>query len=334
MQNDKALIVVEKLDPIEIFKAGGIDSILEQIESKVSDLVFDAEDEKSRQECVSTAYAVTRSKTLLDKMGKERGSKLKKELDEINGERKKARDFLDPLAAKVREPVTEWEAEQERIAQEEAEKEKAKIQARIDELQKYGVVKPFVEVATLSEDEYGTILIQAISDHEAEQSRLAKEAAEREAEEKRLAEERAELEKLRKEQEERDRAEREKQEAAENKLAEERAAIEAEKKALEDAKRAEQERKEREERERIEAEEAKKRAEKEAAEKAEAEKKEKERKLALRPDKEKIKTWIKECEWAPEPPDIEDDHISILLAGALETINDILNDLDEQVEAL
>ena len=297
MSEEQALIVVERLNPIEIFQNGGMDKILKEIESKVEGIVFDVSTEEGRKECASMAYKVARSKTLIDNMGKELVADWKKKAKVVDAERKKARDFLDPLKDRVREPLTEYEAEQERIKKEEEERERRKCEARIEELQKYGKVMSFFDVAALTDDEYTDILNQAKADHASEQKRLEDERLAREAEAKKLAEERAELEKLRAEQAERDRIEREKQDAERRKLEDERKAIEAEKARIAEAVKQAAE----EARVRAEAE-AKARAEREAGEAKERQvAAEKARQESLKPDKEKLITYLDSLLEIPEP---------------------------------
>lgn len=63
-------------------------------------------------------------------------------------------------------------------------------------------------------------------------------------------------------------------------------------------------------------------------------KEEAERQEALRPDVERIQSWIDECEWDPAPPKVEDEKMSMLLSGALQVINDILNELSKKIKSL
>lgn len=54
----------------------------------------------------------------------------KKQTGEIDAARKKARDTLDALRDEVRKPLTDWEAEQERIEQERKDaEERARAEA-------------------------------------------------------------------------------------------------------------------------------------------------------------------------------------------------------------
>lgn len=109
--------VLESINPVEVFKAGGIDSILSAIREEVVHDIPNTETAKGRKEIASRAYKVRQSKTYLDKKGKELADQLNAQLKPINAERKKARDQLDALADELREPLTAWEdAEKERIA--------------------------------------------------------------------------------------------------------------------------------------------------------------------------------------------------------------------------
>lgn len=110
------LIVVEQLKAIDIFKAGGIKPILDQIEKKATKEVFDAKTKKGRDSIRSMAANVAKSKKALDGFGKDLADKLNAQLKPINAERKLARDELDKLRDAVRQPLTEFEnAEKSRI---------------------------------------------------------------------------------------------------------------------------------------------------------------------------------------------------------------------------
>lgn len=305
MEN-KALIVVEKLNPVELFQEGGMGKVLAEIETKAFDCVADVSTEDGRKDIAAVAYKVARSKTLIDDVGKALVADWKKKAKIVDAARKEARDFLDALKDRVRAPLTEWEAIEKTKKAEAEERERQKNLTRVSDMQAVGQVVDIVAMAMLTDTEYEDIYRQAMAEYRSEQERLAKEARQREAqareqeaEAKRLVEERAELEKLRAEQAERDRVEREKIDA-------ERRVIEAEKEKIEAEKRMEQERRDREEFERnakIKAErEAKENAEREAREaenrriaeekvaeeKRLAEEAENARQLELAPDREKL----------------------------------------------
>lgn len=126
MSND--LVVIENLNAVDIFKAGGIDPILERIREQVQSDVPDVSTLKGRKEIASIAHKVAKSKTLLDGFGKDLADKLNAQLKPINAERKKARDSLDALKEEVRKPLTEWEeAEETRVTS-----HREKIQELVD----------------------------------------------------------------------------------------------------------------------------------------------------------------------------------------------------------
>jgi len=278
---EKALITIEKLDVAVLFTGDGMDRILKGIETKAMAHVPDVSTEQGRRDIASMAFKVARSKTLIVDMIDGKIEDHKKKVNEGNGFKKIARDFLDDLKSLVRLPLDEWDEKQAEIEAEEARKQKEIIDARIAGLAKFNVHMPFFDVAAMADDVFDITLVNARLAYADEQKRLTDEEAARKAEAERL-------EKVRQEQEI----------MAEN-LRKAQREIEAEKKAFEDEKKAEQERREREafekqtaENARIKAEkDAKEKADREIAEKVEAEKRTKaeaERQEALKPDKEKL----------------------------------------------
>jgi len=113
---ENELIVIEELNPIEVFTNGGVEEVLQKIKIQVSTIVPDVETAKGRKEIASVAHKVARSKTALDELGKSLVEEQKKKLAKVDAERKKVRDFLDDLKEEVRKPLTDWEnAEAERV---------------------------------------------------------------------------------------------------------------------------------------------------------------------------------------------------------------------------
>jgi len=121
-----ALIKAERLDPVAIFTGGGIDPILKEIERQVSGLEYDLETDKGRKEIASTAHKVSKSKVLLDGLGKNLVANWKGKAKKVDAVRKQTREFLDDLRDKVRKPLTEFE---------EAEKAKEAEKRRLVELE-------------------------------------------------------------------------------------------------------------------------------------------------------------------------------------------------------
>jgi hypothetical protein len=126
------LVETKTLNALVIFtEPDGLDAILKGIEKKVSGIVPDISTVKGRKEIASLAYKVAQSKTLLDKLGAELTTEWKEKAKKVDVSRKHARDFLDSLKDRVRQPLTGWEeAEAKRIADEEA---KLKYAAEYDD---------------------------------------------------------------------------------------------------------------------------------------------------------------------------------------------------------
>ncbi len=247
------LVVIEKSSAMAVFTNNEpLDLIIEKIEKEARSLVPDVTTKKGRDAIASMAHKVARSKTYIDNAGKDLVAELKALPKQIDESRRIVRERLDALKDEVRRPLTEWEAEQERIKAEEA----AKIKAEEDR-------KKFEsdhEIALLMNDAFDRELAEKKAEaerqriaHEEELKRQAAEQAKREAEEKAAAElaaakkreedaiaARAKAELLAKQAQER--AEQEARDAAAKAEAEKKAAIEAEqRKAQEEADRIKRE---------------------------------------------------------------------------------------------
>lgn len=243
------LVVIEKSNAMAIFTSNDqLDPLIEAIEKEARSLVPNVTTKKGRDAIASMAHKVARSKTYIDNAGKDLVAELKALPKQIDESRRVARERLDALKDEVRRPLTEWEAEQERIKAEEAmlalhvkalamnEDFDRKLAARIESDH---------EMALLMDKDFDRE--RADKAAEAERQRIAREEEiKRQAEEKakREAEERhrAELEAAgRREAEERaarERAERERIEGIQRAEHEKQAAVEAERrKAQEEADR-------------------------------------------------------------------------------------------------
>ncbi len=289
-----ALIEVKKLDVAVVFSERGMTEILEKIETKAKELEPDLSTDAGRKEIASMAYKVARSKTLLDDLGKGIIADWKEKVDNINKHRKTARDFLDILKEEVRKPLTDWEAEQDRIKAEKIRLEQKRVEGirkKIEWFKAQIVTSPnttaaqietminmvgsseilpevyqeFTEEATKTKETVYDALIMARKD------RLAWEKAEahRKAEAERL-------EKIRKEQE-------------------------AEQKRLEAIQ-------------------------KEAAEKT--------RKEALKPDKERLLTYAHLLEVSIKPPPLDSERAITVLHDALRALKGIVAMIRKEAEKL
>lgn len=263
------LVVIEKKNAMAVFTNNDqLDPLIELIEKEARSLVPDVTTKKGRDAIASMAHKVARSKTYIDNAGKDLVAELKALPKQIDESRRVVRERLDALKDEVRRPLTEWEAEQARIAAEKAaEEERQRIEAEqkaaLEALRKQ--VEVDHEMALLMNDAFDRE--QAEKKAEGERQRIAREEeikrqaeekAKREAAEKAqreidaaaarereaiLAKERAERERI----EAKQRAEREQREATERAEREKQAAVEAERrKAQEEADRIRREAEQRE----------------------------------------------------------------------------------------
>lgn len=261
------LVVIEKQNAMAVFTTKEqLDPIIEAIEKEARSLVPDVSTRKGRDAIASMAHKVARSKTYIDNAGKDLVAELKALPKQIDESRRIVRERLDALKDEVRRPITEWEAEQERIKAEEAmnalHTEALVMNENID-LQRAIQYEADHEMALLMNDKFDRereeqlrlaeqaqrerderlkqeAAEQARRDAEAKHKAELEAAARREAEEKARAE-LAERQRIEAEQ----RAAREKQEAEARAEREKAAAVEAERlkaKQAEEARLAEEKR--------------------------------------------------------------------------------------------
>lgn len=239
-----------------IYVENGLEKFLEQIRESVKE-VPDLSTAKGRARIASLAAQVSRSKTAVEKPGRDYLRHLKEAVKPAEAELRRFVAACDEMRDEVRRPLTEWEAEQERIKAEEA----ARIKAENDRKQ----FEADHEMALLMNDAFDREAKAKAEEaerqriaHEEELKRQAEEKAKREAEEK-IERERAESArreaelKFKAEQAERDRiaaeqkAEAEKKEASDRAEREKQEAIAAEqRKAQEEADRIKREAEEKE----------------------------------------------------------------------------------------
>lgn len=255
------LVVIEKSKALDVFKSSNsVEDIISKIESEVNSFVNDVNTDKGRKEIKSLAYRVAQSKTYLDGLGKDLVAELKEIPKLIDANRKTVRDRLDALRDKVRQPLTEWETEQDRIKAEQQmlawHEEALEMNADFDKALAERIESDH-EIALLMNEKFDRDLAQAKAEaerqriaHEEELKKQAAEQARLAAEQKAQQEIEAAAQREREAKEAAERAEREKQEAIQRA---EQEAKEAKEKAERDAKEA-QERAEREKQAAIEAE--------------------------------------------------------------------------------
>jgi len=274
MENQVAVIeITNELAPT-IYVGGGLNKYFDQVKEAVSGEVPDLTTKKGRDRIASLAAQVSRSKTAVEKPGREYLKHIKELPKEVE---KELRDWVtkcDALRDEVRAPLTKWEDEQAAI--------EAAIITRIDE------IKGFAEIASQPHPGFQASLLhdalfecQAIAIDESFGIHIAKAIAAKDAAVSALTSaisarnaydsEQAELERLRQEQAKREQEERDRLIAEQAALAErqrqEQARIDAERLQHEAERRAEQAKRDAElaERRRIEQEQQAKIAAEQAA---------------------------------------------------------------------
>lgn len=116
---DLTVIEIKPEQAPTLYRAGGLDAYLEQIRQAVNEIP-DLTTKKGRDRVASLAAQVSRSKTAIEKPGREYLKRLKEAVRPAEAEIKRFVDACDELRDATRKPLTEWEAEQERIKAEEA----------------------------------------------------------------------------------------------------------------------------------------------------------------------------------------------------------------------
>lgn len=267
---DLTVIEIKPEQAPVLYVAGGLDAYLEQIRQAVNE-VPDLSTKKGRDRVASLAAQVSRSKTAIEKPGREYLKRLKEAVRPAEAEIKRFVDACDELRDATRRPLTEWEAEQERIKAEEAmtamHAEALEMNEEFDR-QRAAQIEADHEMALLMNDKFDRdreeqrrLAEQAQREHEERIKQQAADKAKREAEERhkaeldaaarREADEKARADAAeRKRKEDTDRAEREKQDAIaeeKRKAQEEADRIKREAEAKEKARLAEEQRKAEEE---------------------------------------------------------------------------------------
>lgn len=115
MNTDIALIDIK--NPLQVFSTPkGLDAIIDKIEAEVSTIDQDVSTKEGRDNIRSIAAKLAKSKTALDKMGKELTEEQRAIVNAVNAERSRAWDRMEALQHKVRQPLTDYEnAEKARV---------------------------------------------------------------------------------------------------------------------------------------------------------------------------------------------------------------------------
>ena len=112
------LIVWEKLDPAKLFKEGGLDSVLKEIDEKARSVILEGvETAKDRGNIRAIASKVSRAKTFVQKIGTKNTEEYRVLTKESNSERDRGVAFLQELQNDIRKPLTEYEDAEKKAKQ-------------------------------------------------------------------------------------------------------------------------------------------------------------------------------------------------------------------------
>lgn len=193
--------------PLDLFTSPGVvEALVARIrEAATQGFQPDLSTDKGRKEIASRAYRVARAKTALDDLGKAEVARLKELPKAIDSGRKALRDGLDALAEEIRRPLTAWEEQRTRL-----KAEISAVQNLPARLMSCSSALLLREVAALegwnTAPEHWAELAGEAQAVKAVTLLTLREMAEKA---KKAEEERAELERLRQEKAERERKERE-----------------------------------------------------------------------------------------------------------------------------
>ena len=261
--NNELVVIEEKNALAVFSNENGLDPIIQQAKDLVDEFEHDLSTAAGRKRTASLANKVAKLKTRLDGMGKDLVSDWKAKAKKVDANRKSMRDELDELKVIARKPLTDWEEEQKRIEAEEAARLAAeKLREEVERDHELALlmnaefdrkVEEERIAAEQAEKERLAKEAQERAEREARIAQEAKEKAEREAAERE--------EKLRREaEEEKAKAEAEKLAAIERERKAELDRIAAEERAKAQAEEAERQRVIAEEKAKRDAEEAAERA--------------------------------------------------------------------------
>jgi len=226
------LVTTQALTGEIVFAPGGVDKLIEQVRAEVAAFKPDMSTKAGREAIASFAYKVARSKTAIDKLGKDLAADLKAKTSAIDAERRRAWNEMEKLQAQVRQPLDEWEAkEAARVAEHEdflkliENAASCAVNDQRLEIVDKGLAFLAGDALTRDWQEFKARADEAMSKARSTLTNLRDEVINREAE-------RVELERLRREQAEREQKERDERIARE---AADRARQEAETKAAREA---------------------------------------------------------------------------------------------------
>lgn len=163
MSETTELVVIDPKNKNELFTTpNGLVETLQNVKSNITLVAPDTSTAKGREQIRSLAFRVTKSKTYIEKIGKEISAELKELPKIVDANRKHAMEFLESLATEIRQPLTDWEEEQKRLeAEAQAKKEAEELAAKVE-----------------ADHELALLMNKEFDRERAEQARIAAEKAE------------------------------------------------------------------------------------------------------------------------------------------------------------
>lgn len=193
------LIPIESVNALELFKSEKtLAALLGEIKKTATDFKPDTSTPDGRKEIASQAYKVSQSKTVIDAAGKELTAEWLRKKKEVDTGRKTARDFCDNLRDEIRQPLTDYEAQESKLAaaaaliaeMQAAELEalaendlfdrEARVRAMESVMEAERIEREQIEAEKLAEEQRLELLEQIRKDAEERATREAAEAIEQE----------------------------------------------------------------------------------------------------------------------------------------------------------
>lgn len=114
-KKSSALALIDIKNPLQVYSTpNGLDSIIDKIEAEAKSIDRDISTEAGRDNIRSLAFKLAKSKTFLDKMGKDLTEEQRAQITAVNAERKRAWERMEALQEEIRRPLTEWEERDQR----------------------------------------------------------------------------------------------------------------------------------------------------------------------------------------------------------------------------
>jgi len=198
--------IIERIETIDLpalYSENKLEDTIKRIEEETLSIAPDLSTAAGRKDIRSLAHKISKSKTALDKAGMELTEANRKAIDKVNAERKGMRERLDALRDKIRKPVEDFEAAEEKRKDElrkrfdvfnmdrcDWQSSSDELLSLIDEINAIDIDDswaPMEEMAEIAKSEalkkYNSDMIMAKGreDQAAELEKLRAEAAEREA---------------------------------------------------------------------------------------------------------------------------------------------------------